>query len=172
MYSLRWLGDSVGATSLKYRMYALMSDYHFKRVSVCVWVTEVGSSGGGSTVVMHDLCTYHTLYCMWVITSERTWGATAEADTIGEKQAEVDAIGEQLLKQMQSGSSSWSGHNGGAVRCDHARLVLARDTTAQGCWCIRSRGLRQTHTDVVKEVRITTTYVPAVKRELSCAMLC
>ena len=43
-----------------------------------------------------------------MITSRCTWGAAAEADTIGEEQlnqgatAEADAIGEQQLKQMQS----------------------------------------------------------------------
>ena len=34
-------------------------------------------------------------------------------------------------KQTHS-SSSWSRHSQGAVRSDHARLVLARDATAQG----------------------------------------
>jgi len=78
----------------------------------------------------------YTLYCVCVITSRHT--AAAEEDTVGEQQ----------LKRTQSGSSSWSGCNqgaaaeadatcwsgcsSGAVRSDYARLVLARDTTAQG----------------------------------------
>ena len=65
---------------------------------------------------------YYTLYCVCMITSRHTRAAAAEADTIGEQQ----------LKRMQLGSSSWSGLNWGAVRFDHARLVLARETTTQG----------------------------------------
>ena len=53
---------------------------------------------------------------------------SGEADTIGEQQAEVDAV--------------WS---------DHVRLVLTRNTS-YGTRC-QSRGMRQTHADVVKEVR-------------------
>ena len=53
---------------------------------------------------------------------------SGEADTIGEQQAEADAV--------------WS---------DHARLVLTRD--ASFCTRRQSRGLCQTHADVVKEVR-------------------
>jgi len=53
---------------------------------------------------------------------------SGEADTIREQQAEVDTV--------------WS---------DHVRLVLARDTSY--CTRCQSRGMRQTHTDVVKEVR-------------------
>ena len=55
-------------------------------VSVCV--TEVGSSGSVTRLVMHDIHTY-TLYYVCVITSGRTRGAAAEA-----------------LKQTQSGNSS------------------------------------------------------------------
>jgi len=71
-----------------------------------------------------------------------SWEAAAKADTIGEQQ----------LIWMQSGSSSWSDRS----LSDHARLVFTRDTTAQGCWCVRVRGCAcamQTHADVVKEVR-------------------
>jgi len=50
-----------------------------------VCVTEVGSSGGGTTVVMHDLCTY-SLYCVCEITSRHTQGAEAEEDAVGEQQ--------------------------------------------------------------------------------------
>ena len=49
---------------------------------------------------------------------------------------------------MQSGSSSWSRRIRSAVHSDHTKLVLARDTTTQGCWYVRVG----THTDVVKEV--------------------
>ena len=59
------------------------------------------------------------------------------------------------LKLMQSESRSWSGRNCGAVRSDHARLLLTRDPTrAQGCWCVRlGDRVGQTRADVVKEVR-------------------
>ena len=59
---------------------------------------------------------------------------------------EADASGEQQLKWMKLGSSSWSGLNRGAVRSDHAILVLARDTTTQGA--SESWGLHQTHVAV------------------------
>ena len=69
---------------------------------------------------------------MGVITSRRrgcSQRAAAEVDIPGEQQAEVDAIREQQPRWIQSGNCSWSGHNRGAVGCDHMRLVLARDTT-------------------------------------------
>jgi len=44
-------------------------------------------------------------------------------------------------KQMHSRSSSWRGHSWRtAVWSDHMRLVLARDTTTQWCWCVRVGG--------------------------------
>ena len=84
------------------------------------------SLGGGTTVMTCNLCTCYTLHCVCVVTSGHTQGTAAEVDTIGEQQAEADANGEQQLKWMQLGSSSWNGCNQGAVRFDHARLVLAR----------------------------------------------
>ena len=93
-------------------------------------VTEVECLGGGTTVMTCNLCTYYTLHCVCVVTSGRTQGTAAEVDTIGEQQAEADASGEQQLKWMQLGSSSWNGCNQGTVWFDHARLVLARDTIA------------------------------------------
>ena len=123
-------------------------------VSVCVCVTEVGSSGGGTIVVTRDLDTYYTLYCVCMITSGCIRRAAPEEDAvmwtgqIGEQQAEADA-----------------------VRSDHARLVLARDTSSH-TRC-QSRGLHQTHADVVKEVRPQKhNYMSAAQRELLCAMLC
>jgi len=55
-----------------------------------------------------------------MITGGRNRGAAAEGDTIGEQQ----------LKQTQSGNSSWNGCNCGAVRSDHVSLVLAGDARA------------------------------------------
>ena len=55
---------------------------------------------------------YYTLYCVCVITSRHTRAAAAEEN----------AVGEQQLMWTQFGT----------VQSDHARLVLARDTTAQG----------------------------------------
>jgi len=99
-------------------------------LSVCACVKEVGSSGGGIIVVTHDLCTDYTLYWVCVITSGRTRGAAAEEDTVDsakpkeEQQAEADT-----------------------VQPDHVRLVLTRDTSY--CTRCQSRGLHQTHADVV-----------------------
>jgi len=68
------------------------------------------------------------------VISRHTWGAavkrtqSGEADTIKEQQAEVYA-----------------------VRSDHARLLLARDSRYRSRH--QSRELCLTHTDVVKEVR-------------------
>jgi len=56
-----------------------------------------------------------------------------------------NTLEEQQLKRTQSDEVD-------AVWSDHARLVLARDTTSYRTRC-QSRGLCQTHTDVVKEVR-------------------
>ena len=50
---------------------------------------------------------------MCIITSRCTRAAAAEEDAVGEQQAAADT-------------------GGGAVRSDRTRLVLARDTTAQG----------------------------------------
>jgi len=68
--------------------------------------------------------------------------------------AQADAIGEQQLKWMQSGSIwVWPCDSVGLARSD------------QRCYCIRllareSRGLHWTHTDVVKETRpLKHTYV-------------
>jgi len=63
--------------------------------------------GGGTTVVTRDLCTYlYFVLCVRDNHEGHTRGTSAEADTIREQQAEVDAIREQLLKWMQSKSSS------------------------------------------------------------------
>jgi len=48
-----------------------------------------------------------------MITSRLCQGAAAEADTI--RAAEADALREQQLKWMQSGSSSWNGSNQGTA---------------------------------------------------------
>ena len=53
------------------------------------------NSGGRTTVVIRDLHTYYTLYCVYVITSGCTQGAAAEEDTVGGTAAEADAVGEQ-----------------------------------------------------------------------------
>ena len=133
-------------------------------------------------VMTREFC---TLYCVWdcVITSWHTRGGAAEKDAVGKQQlkqtkwaaswsgcnrgtaAEVDAVGEQQLKRTQSGCS----------------LVWPRELESSACQrhyrtrllVVHSRGLRQTHTDMVEEVRprkhIT---VPAAKRELLCVVLC
>ena len=94
----------------------------------CTHSTKVASSGGWTTVVTRDLRTYYTLYCVCVITSGRTRGTAAEADTI----------------RAQFGVIMYNTHEHLYVLymhvCDHTRLVLARDTAAQSCWCIRVGG--------------------------------
>ena len=67
----------------------LHNSYKVLNVSVCA--TEVGNSGGRTTVVIRDLRTYYTLYCVYVITSGCTQGAAAEEDSWGTA-AEVDAV--------------------------------------------------------------------------------
>ena len=52
-------------------------------------------------IMMKSVWTYYTLYCVYMITSRRTRAAAAE----------TDGVGEQQLKQMESGSSSLSGCN-------------------------------------------------------------
>ena len=68
----------------------------------------------------------------------------------------MDALKQQQLKRMQSGEADtiWEQQaEVGAVWSDHVRLVLARDTSTSYCTRCQSRGMRQTHADVVKEVR-------------------
>ena len=96
-------------------------------MSVCLCVMKVGSSRDGTTVVTRDLPTYYTLYCACMITSEHTQGASAKEVAVREQQLKWTQSGSSKLKQMQSGSSSW-------------RLEFTRDTTTQGCWCVRVGG--------------------------------
>ena len=71
-------------------------------LSVCLCVTDVESSEGGttcsSTVTMRPSNLFYLLCtaCMCMISSRCTHGAAAEVDVVGEKQ----------LKQMQSGRTS------------------------------------------------------------------
>jgi len=68
----------------------------------------------------------------------------------------VDALEEQQLKRTQSGEADTIGEQqaeANAVRSDHChtRQVLARDTSYRTRR--QNRGLHQTHADVVMEVR-------------------
>jgi len=92
-------------------------------VSVCVCIRSE-KFGGRNMAVTCNLHTYYTLYCVCMITS--------------------DTLEEQQLKRMQSDEAD-------TVWSDHVRLVLTRDTSYR-TRC-QSRGLCQTHTDMVKEVR-------------------
>ena len=49
----------------------LAQAHPIKTLAMCMYVCviEVRCLGGGARVVMHDLCTYFTLYCMCTITS-------------------------------------------------------------------------------------------------------
>jgi len=84
-----------------------------------VWGTELDWWCTTFVLMMCDLRTYCTLYCMCIITSAKQTqsGAAAEGDTNGEQQ----------LKQTQLGSSSWNRCYRGAVQSGHVRLVLAGD---------------------------------------------
>jgi len=77
---------------------------------------------GGRDYSSDALPSYLLYFVLWVRDNRQThsrsssWrgrsrGTATEADTIGEQQPEVGAIGEQQLKRMQLGSSSWSGCN-------------------------------------------------------------
>ena len=87
-----------------------------------------------------DLHTHYTLYCVcMVITSRQNWGAAAK-----------------------------KGRSQGAVGFGHVRLVLARGTITQCCWCIRV-GSYTRLMQTVKEVRpIKHTYVCNEERNVMC----
>ena len=96
-------------------------------MSVCLCVTELGSSGGGTTVVTCNLHTYYTLYC--VCDNKRThlrssswrghnWGTAAEAD----------AVGEQQLEQTQLGCSSVWPHETSARQRHYRTRLLVRQS--------------------------------------------
>jgi len=139
-----------------------MEYQHIKILNVCLCIMEVESSRGRTTVVTCDLCTFYTLYCVCVITNGCTWGAAAEENAVEEQQlkwtqsrnsklkqmqsgtaAEVDAVREQQLKWMQPGRSlAWPCKTSACQGHYRTRLLVCQ-----------SRGLRQTHTGVVKEVR-------------------
>ena len=73
-------------------------------------------------LIMHDLCTYCTLYCVCMITST----------IIGEQQvnrgaaAEMDAIREQFSLATRDYSARWN-------------------TTTLGCWCVRVGVIPDSH---------------------------
>jgi len=60
----------------------------------------------------------------------------------------------------------------GSIESGRERLVLARDTAAQGCGSVRVGGYTGLTTDVVKEVRPQKNSYVSAKRELLCAMPC
>jgi len=43
-----------------------------------------GTFGGGANLVMRDLRTYYTLYCVCVITGGHNWGEAAQAAEVSE----------------------------------------------------------------------------------------
>ena len=75
-------------------------------VSVCVCVLWKWDVLGWTGQVKCDLCCYCTSYYVCVITSGHSQGAAAEADTVGEEQAELCAIREQELKWMKLGAAA------------------------------------------------------------------
>jgi len=82
-------------TQLSYRPFLTHLKHPFIKtsrvcVSVCLCITKVKYLGGRTRLVRHNFWTYHTLSCVWVITSRHNQGTAAE----------VDAIGEQCLKLL------------------------------------------------------------------------
>ena len=69
---------------------------------------------------------------------------------------------QQQTKQTQLGSSRWNRRNWGAFGSGHARLVLARDTTAQGCWCIRVEGYTRLAMKEVSQHKFTYVWCETV----------
>ena len=122
-------------------------------------ITEVGSLGGGTTVVTRDHSSdtrpsYLLYFVLWVHDNH-------EVDALKEHQLKQTQSGNSKLKQMQSGSSSWGGRNWGVVQ--HRTRLLGH----------QSRGLLQARADVVKEVRPQKhTYVCSEERSVvRCAVL-
>ena len=102
---------------------------------VCVWVTFVGRSWGGTRLVTSDLCTStepRTLRRKFEnigqgLESSRTGEATSGCNR--GVAVKVDAIGELQLKWMQTRSSSWIGRNrGGAAKVDTIGELLKSGT--------------------------------------------
>ena len=99
--------DGINKVLIGLDVVLMISVYQYVKIldvclSVCLCVTEVGTSEGGTTHsytvtmrpsnLLYLLCTA----CMCVISSGRTQGAADEAD----------AVGEQQLKWSQSGCTS------------------------------------------------------------------
>ena len=89
-------------------------------VCVCVCVTEVGCSWGRTRLVTHDLRTsyFNLLNLELCEECSRTSGpesSRAAGECNHGAAIEADTIGEQKLKQTQSGSSSRSRCNRGAA---------------------------------------------------------
>ena len=120
--------------------------------TMCVWlcVMEVGSLGGRTTLVTHYLRTYYTLCCVCtcVITSRCSWGSAAEEDVVREQQ----------LKQTQSGSSS---ETNARQRCYYTRLLVCQ-----------SVAVADSHRHWWRRWGLRSIPMSAVKRELSCTLLC
>ena len=61
---------------------------------------RIGMFGGGTKLVMCNLRTYHTLYCVCVITSGHNWGEAAQENAA----AQVSAAAGTTLQLL-----NWSG---------------------------------------------------------------
>jgi len=110
-------------------------------VPVCVRITKVVSLGGRDyrSDALPSYLLYFVLHVVitmkWMHSRSISWighnrGATSWSRWNQETAAKADVVGEQQLRRRIRGT----------VRCDHARLVLTRDTPAQGCWCVRVGG--------------------------------
>jgi len=123
---------------------------HYIKISLCV-CDRSGMSMGWNRLVTHDL---HTLCCVDVISSLCNWG---------EQQLKRIQTGSSSWSRMRSRSMHWSGRKQGAAGSDHVWLVLTSDATA---WRLLAHqdmelcAVCRTHTKVVKESRLQKhTYV-------------
>jgi len=98
-------------------------------------------------------------------------GAAAEVNTMGSSSWRGHSRG-AAAEVNTMGSNSWSRGNWGAVGFDHTRLVLARDTSAQGCWCDIVGGCTRFTQMSCGRWDLRNIPMSAAKRELLCAVLC
>ena len=134
----------------------LQSYHQYIKISLCVCVTEVGRSWGGTRLVTHSLHTYYTLYCTCV------W---LQTDATGILQLDkANACWRAAAETMQSGGSLvWPHETSGRQR----RYCILRLLVHQGSYT----GLTQTWSKR-RDLWSIPSYVCREERVLMCAALC